>query len=149
VTIGLILVVLGTLLGAYDSAARSEAFVQDRAATLDEMRVTMDRVTRDARQASAVLAGSGPDRLAVETYVLGAPTTVVFAVSGDTLTRQVGNESPSVMQRHLASSAVFSYAPSVDSAQVVTVTLAVRPPARPQNVVTISSEVSFRNEGAA
>lgn len=144
----LLLVVSAVLLGTFGSVQRSEAFVSGRAASLDEMRLTMARVTKDARQASSVTA-SDPTRLEMDTYVLGVATHVVYQATGATLTRQEGAGAASVIQDHLDSTAVFAYQPSVEFPEVVTITLVVRPPDQPDTTVTVSSEVRLRNRGSS
>lgn len=148
VTIALMMTVSGVLLGAFGSVQRSEAFVSGRARSLDELRLSMALITKDARQASSV-EGSTANRLEMETYVLGAETTVVFEASGTTLTRQEGARAPVAIQENLASTALFSFQPSSEYPEVVTITLVVHPPDLPDTDVTISSEVRLRNRGSA
>lgn len=144
----LLLVVTGTILLAYESTQRSEAFVRGRTATLDEMRITMNRMTKDARQASAVDTSSTGSRLEMDTYILGEPATVVYAVAGTALTRQVGNEPATVLQENLASPAIFGYVPSVAATEVVTMTMLVHPPDQPDTTVSLTSEARLRNRRA-
>lgn len=148
VTIALMTIVGGVLLGALGSVQRSEAFVSGRAKSLDELRLTMARITKDARQASSVL-GSTPDRLEMETYVLGVETTVAYQASGTTLTRQEGSGEPVLIQEHLSSNDLFAFQPSAEHPGVVTITLIVHPPDRPDTDVTVRSEVRMRNRGSA
>lgn len=148
VTIALLLVVSGTLLGAWSSMQRSEAFVSGRAATLDEMRITMNGLTKDVRQAYNVTSATA-DRLEIDTYRLGEPVHVVYAASGTSLTRDDDHAGPFEIQPGLSSTTVFEYLPSSASPEVVTITLSVVPPDEPETVVTVTSEVRLRNRGSA
>ena len=54
IAVALIVVVLGTFFDALGSSQRSESFAEDRSQALDALQTTMDRVTKDARQATAI-----------------------------------------------------------------------------------------------
>lgn len=141
-------VVSGTLLSTWNSTQKAEAFVRGRAATLDEMRVAMNGLTKDIRQAYNVTSASA-DRLEIDTYRQGEPVHVVYAVSGTSLTKDDNDAGPVEIQSGLSSSSVFDYLPSSTSPEVVTVTLSVIPPDEPEAIVTVTSEVRLRNRGSA
>jgi hypothetical protein len=141
----MVLIVLTTLLTAFVSVQKSDAYVDGRSKALDDMRFSMARMTRDIRQGVTVEPTSTASRLAVTTYVGGVQQPVVFDASGSALTRQVGSEPAVELQAGLASSDVFQYAPGVAGAEVVTITLSVIPPNAPDTTVTIDSEVRLRN----
>jgi Tfp pilus assembly protein PilW len=145
VTVSLLLVVCVPLFAALTSTQRSEEFVRGRAAALDDLRVTMDRLTRDVRQGSTVVGTPTANLLALNTYVRGVPHVVTYTASGTTLTRAVDGATPVVVERGIASTAVFQYAPDDVSPEVVTITLAVKPANLPDTVVTLDSEVQLRN----
>ena len=141
----LLLVVVGAFLAAFVSVQKSEAYVSGRAEALDDMRLTMARMTRDLRQGTAVASASTPSHLAVTTYVDGTLQQVVYDATGTSLTRQVGSSSAVELQGGLSSTAIFEYAPSAEAAEVITITLTVVPPSAPDTTVTIDSEVRLRN----
>jgi hypothetical protein len=141
----LLLVVVGAFLAAFVSVQKSEVYVSGRSEALDEMRLTMARMTRDLRQGTVVAPTSSASHLAVTTYVNGSQQEVVYDASGSSLTRQVGSAAAAEMQSGIASTDIFSYAPSAEAAEVVTITLTVVPPSAPDTTVTIDSEVRLRN----
>ena len=141
----LLLLVVAAFLGAFHSVEKSEAYVGGRSQSLDDMRVTMARLTRDLRQGSGVVGTPTASHLVLSTYVGGVSKQVTYDATGTTLTRQVAGASAVVLQRGLATTSVFSYSPAADSPQVVTVTLTVVPPSAPDTTVTIDSEVRLRN----
>lgn len=145
----LLLVVVGSLLTVFESVQRTQMFAQERSQTLDDMRLALDRITKETRQASSVAATSTASVLDMQTYVNGTPTHVVYEASGSALTRADAGGSPVPILSNLNSTAVFTYAPAVDGAQVVTITLNVHPARRPDTVVSLTSEVRLRNEGTS
>ena len=145
---GLLLVVVGALLGIFESVQRSAGFVQERAETLDTMRLAVDQMTKEIRQASVVTPDAlDPDSgLEMQTYILGVERTIEYAVDGENLTRTVDGGTAVVVQKNLSSPNLFSYTtdPS-DIVQVVAVNLQVHPIRRPETIVVLNSEVRLRN----
>jgi hypothetical protein len=145
----LLMLVVAAFLGAFHSVEKSEAYVGGRSESLDDMRVTMARMTRDIRQGVGVVGIATTRHLRLSTYVDGAAQEVTYDVTGTTLTRKVGSGNAVVLQNGLGSTSVFQYSPSTTSPQVVTVTLTVVPPGAPDTTVTIDSEVQLRNLGGS
>jgi Tfp pilus assembly protein PilW len=141
----LLLVVVGAFLAAFVSVQKSEAYVSGRSEALDDMRLTMARMTRDLRQGTVIAPTSSASHLEVTTYVRGSEQPVVYDASGTSLTRQVASAAEVELQGGLGSTAIFSYEPSAENAEVVTITLTVVPPSAPDTTVTIDSEVRLRN----
>lgn len=131
-------IVAASISGVFLSLQRSEAFARERTETLDRMRIAMDTMTKEVRQATALSATSDDDRLEMDTYVLGVSKHIVFGVTGDSLTRQVGSNPAVVIQEKLADAdpakPLFAYTfppeGTVEDSQVVTVILRVHPPDR-------------------
>jgi hypothetical protein len=147
-----LLVVLGVIYAALDSALTSEAFSTDRTAALDDMRVTLNQMTRELRQATAVdEPTSTSSRVAFDTYGDGAPRHVVYEVSGTDLTRSVNGGSAVTVLRRLATPQIFTYvsAPPVPGAQWVRINLQVHPRRTPDTVLVLDSEVNLRNRTGA
>jgi type II secretory pathway component PulJ len=143
VTISLLGLVVGTLLASFLSMQKSEAYVSDRTSSLDDMRVTMSRLTRELRQGIAIVGTPTTSDLTIETFIDGEQHQVRYLASGTTLTRSVDGGTAAMMQQHLASTAVFSY--TDDAPDLVTVTLDVVPQQSPDTTVTLESEVRLRN----
>lgn len=147
-TVALLLVVLGGLLTVFESVQRSAAFVQERSETLDEMRIALDQMTKEIRQAEEVKAAtSTASRLEMTTYILGVQKTVVYAVTGQTLTKSVGGSGTAPIQTHVAAPSIFTY--TTDTAgviQLVSLNLQVHPERRPDTTIILTSEARLRNE---
>jgi type II secretory pathway component PulJ len=145
-------VVLGVIYGALDSALTSEAFSTDRTAALDDMRLTLNQMTRELRQATAVdEPASTSSRIEFDTYGGGAPRHVVYQVSGTNLTRTVNSGTAVTVLRRLATPQIFTYvsAPPVPGAQWVRINLQVHPQRTPDTVLVLDSEVNLRNRTGA
>lgn len=145
ITMGILLIVMGALLGVFASAQRTQAFATNRSETLDEMRLAMDQMTKDIRQATAIDASSGASRIEMDTYVLGTTEHVIYEASGTTLTRSIGASTSAPLQTRLTTTAIFIYTPAVTGAQVVTITLRVTPRNAPETVLELVSEIRLRN----
>jgi hypothetical protein len=141
----LLAIVAGTLAAAFVSFQNSEAYTQDRSQTLDEMRFTMNRLTREVRQGQSVVGTPTASVLELQTYVQGQLHTVRYAASGTTLTRQLDGGAAVPIQRRLVSTDLFQYAPTTAAPEVVTLTLRVEPAHAPDTTVTLVSEVRLRN----
>jgi hypothetical protein len=145
---GLLLIVVGALLGIFTSVQRSASFVQERAETLDSMRLAVDQMTKEIRQARSVTpdALDPGGKLQMSTYILGVSRTITYAVSGENLMRSVNGGTAVVVQGNLSSPAPFSYTSDPSGVvQVVAVNLQVHPIRRPNTIVVLSSEVRLRN----
>lgn len=174
VTIGILLIVMGAMLTVFESAQRTQAFAANRSETLDEMRLAMDQMAKDIRQATLIDPSSGPTKIEMDTYVLGVTQHVVYEASGETLTRSVGGAGATPIQRRLVTTSIFSYAPSVDDdgdgaidedrpdgidddadgktdedgttgTQIVSITMQVQPRNAPDTVLELVSEIRLRN----
>jgi prepilin-type N-terminal cleavage/methylation domain-containing protein len=145
ITVALLVLVLLMFFEALGSAQRSQSFAQDRSETLDALQLTMARVTKDARQATSLDPSSSDSVLHVQTYVDGVLATVVYQISGTTLTRSVNGGAGIVLVTNLASPSLFTYEPSASNAQVVTILLQATPKNSPHTTVHLTSEVRLRN----
>jgi hypothetical protein len=145
-------VVLGVIYGALDGVMKSEAYSSDRTNALDDMRLTLNRMTRELRQASAVNESvSTSSRIEFDSYGGGASRHVVYQVSGTNLTRSVNGGAAVTVLRRLVSPSVFVYvnAPPVPGAQWVRINLQVHPRRTPETVLVLDSEVNLRNRTGA
>lgn len=144
---GLLMVVVGSVMGMYQTMQRSSVRQQARSEALDHLRVAMERMTKDIRQAVDIRDASGPSYLEMDTYVNGVEQRVEYdATSGTELVwRTPGTELTLLTQ--LSSSSIFTYAPDVGTATVVTITLGVRPERflGDTDVIDLVSEVQLRN----
>jgi hypothetical protein len=146
------MLVLGVLFTTLDNVVKSQAYTADRTAALGTMRVTLNVMTRELRQASSVNeATSTTSRIEFDTYGAEGPRHVVYDATGTTLTRSVDGGSAVSVLTGLASTNVFSYvtAPPVPGAQWVHINLRVRPSHAPETVLVLDSEVNLRNRTGA
>jgi type II secretory pathway pseudopilin PulG len=147
-TVTLLMFVMGSLLTIFESVQRSAAFTENRSETLDSMRLSLDQMTKEIRQATAVSPNSTSSRLEMDTYILGVTKQVVYEASGTELTRSVNDGTPVVLQDHVTSTDVFTYTDSVFSVQVVGLTLSVHPTLAPDTTLVLTSEASLRNRSS-
>jgi hypothetical protein len=145
----LLSIVLVSLLTIFTSVQRSTAFVQNRSEALDEMRLVIDQMTKEIRQATSVSASSTASMLSMNTYVLGVAKQIVYQASVSGLTRAVNGGTPQVLAKNLASFNVFTYTDSVTTVQLVGMTLQVHPKFRPDTVLVLASEARLRNRPAS
>jgi hypothetical protein len=152
ITCTLLLLVIGVILGALDQVMKTEAYTADRTDSLDAMRVTLNRMTREIRQASNVNeVTSTPSRIEFDTYISGGTRHVTYDATGTDLTRQLGTGTPSKVLGGLESTDLFTYvdAPPVPGAQWVRISLQVRPAHTPDTVLILDSEINLRNRTGA
>ena len=147
ITVTLLLGVLGVTMDALLSITRSEAFQSDRNASLDSMRITLNRLTKELRQATDVSTSSTASYLDFNTYVNGTPTHLTYDASGTTLTRSINSGTATPVQDQLATTDIFSYeeAPPTPGAQWVKIVLQVNPKNTPDTTLVLDSEVNLRN----
>lgn len=143
----LLTIVMVSLVTVFESVQRTQAFTQERSQSLDDMRIAMDRMTKEIRQASSISSGSTESTLSMSTFVNGVSTSVLYRPGGGgTLVRVVGSSQAPILT-NLNSTSIFQYAPDVAGVQVVTITLSVHPARRPATVLQLTSEIRLRNEG--
>jgi len=148
-SVSILLVVLGSILGVFQVVQRQSAFVKDRSETLDTMRIAVDRMTKEIRQARVVEPdGTAPaTRFEMTTFLLGVEADIVYAVVGDTLTRSVNGGTADVLQDDLAVTDMFTYTADTSGVvQVVSFSLQVHPPRSPDTTLVLTSEVRLRNK---
>ena len=152
ITCALLLLVVGVILSSLEEVMKAEAYTADRTSSLDSMRLTLNRMTRELRQASSVNeTTSTPSRIEFDTYGPEGTRHVVYDVSGTALTRSIDSGPAVNVLVGVASSSVFTYvtAPPVPGAQWVRISLAMRPSRTPDTVLILDSEVNLRNRTGA
>lgn len=152
ITSALLILVILTVLGAFDQVSKSQAFQADRTNALDDMRNTINRMTRDLRQATAINdCGSNAASVSFTTYVNGTPTAVSYNVSGTDLQRKQGSGNYFTVLKNVASPQIFTCksATDVTGVQWVDIDLRVTPKKLPTTTLELSSEVNLRNRTAS
>jgi prepilin-type N-terminal cleavage/methylation domain-containing protein len=146
IVMGLLSLVLVATLGTLTSIQRSETYTRGRTAAMDNMRTSLNRISRDLRQATAVNGTPTASRIDVDTYVNGTPRQVVYDVTGGTITREVDGGGPVVMHQELTEDTIFSYTPpDAEQPDTVKIELKVKPSNLPDTTLTLNSEVELRN----
>ena len=141
-------IVIGVIFAMLVNVQKSESFTQRRGDTLDELRVTMDRMTKDLRQATRVVGTPTASHIEFMTYENGTSADVTYNATGTTLTRQVGATTATTMQSDLTTTSIFTYVPSPSTPQVVEIALVVTPSNLPATTVTLDGEIHLRNLGS-
>lgn len=145
VVMAVLTLTIGSLLGVFLSAQRSQAYITDRSEALDELRRTMDVLSKELRQATKVVSTSTTSSISVTTYVVGMETDVQWYVTGATLYRSDPAGTKPILNR-LTSNQIFTYSPSVTQPLVVLVRLRMSPKQSPNTVLELMSEVRLRNQ---
>lgn len=146
----LLMLVLVSMFTVFAGLQRFGARQASRSESTDIVRLAMERITKEVRQAKLIRTTSDADYLDMDTYINGVETRIIYdATSGTELRRTVGGNTLPVVER-LLSTAIFGY--STDPAtgatpSVVTVHLVVRPEkfSNDQAEIAIDSEVQLRN----
>jgi prepilin-type N-terminal cleavage/methylation domain-containing protein len=146
VATALMAIIVAALTTLFTSVQRSTVRQETRGRALDDIRLAMEQVTKDARQAQDVRTGSSASVLDMDTFVNGVATHVVYTASGTTFTRTVGSVTTTLLTK-VASTSVFTYVPSLSSPTLISITLQVRPAQFPYDtsVVSLTSDARLRN----
>ena len=147
VTTALLGIVMASLLSVFTTVQRASLRQSARSEATDLARVAMERMTKEIRQATQILPGSGASILDMQTYVGGVETQVTYDASQDqVLTRTAAGSTLTLLER-LTSTAVFGYAPDSTDPSTITITLSVKPEhfASDPGIVELTSEVQLRN----
>jgi prepilin-type N-terminal cleavage/methylation domain-containing protein len=153
VTMTLLAIVMVILLNSLWSVQKSEAYTRGRTAAIDDMRISLNRISRDLRQATNFTATPTPSHVDFYTYVHGTPARVAYDVSGGVITRQVNGGSKVVMHKELTDNAIFTYCTDTCTgtpldaqlSDTIRIELVVQPSNLPKTHLTLSSEVQLRN----
>lgn len=141
-------IVISVIFAMLLNVQKSESFTQRRGDTLDELRLTMDRMTKDLRQATRVVGTPTASHIEFMTYEDGTSADVTYDATGRTLTRRVGATAATTMQSDLTTTSLFTYVPSASTPQVVEIALVVTPSNLPATTVTLDGEIHLRNLGS-
>jgi prepilin-type N-terminal cleavage/methylation domain-containing protein len=144
IVMALLGVVTAVLFNALWNVQRSETYTRRRTVALNDMRTTMNRLTKDLRQVSDVNGTATGSHLDVDTYVDGVSANVVYDVIGGALTRRLNGGPAKTLQRDITTSTVFTYTPDVEAPDDVTIDLFVRP-ANVSTTLQLHSEIELRN----
>lgn len=148
ITVSLLMVVGVVLIQTLDTFTRSQAYQADRTQSLDSMRLVLNGMTKELRQATAVDdTNSTASHISFTTYIKGITHTVTYDATGTTLQRRLDAGAWIPVQTGLATTSIFTYqsAPPVPGAQWVRIVLQVKPKRDPETTLVLDSEVNLRN----
>jgi type II secretory pathway component PulJ len=148
ITVSLLMVVGVVILQTLDAVTRSQAYQADRTESLDSMRLVLNTMTKELRQATAVDdATSTASHISFTTYIRGVSRQVQYTATSGTLTRRLDGGASITVQTGLATNSLFAYqsAPPVSGAQWVKIVLQVKPRRDPETTLVLDSEVNLRN----
>lgn len=143
-TVAIFTIVLASLLGVFMSVQRSQAYVTDRSESMDALRLAMNRLSKEVRQATAVTTTTATS-FAMRTYIAGSPEDITWSVSGGTLTRSDAWGSSIPVLRNVTNADIFTYTPATGRPIIVKVRLEMRPDQSPDVLLELSSEIRLRN----
>ncbi|MFM7271630.1 MAG: type II secretion system protein J, partial [Actinomycetes bacterium] len=103
ITVSLLMVVGVVILQTLDSVTRSQAYQADRTESLDSMRLVLNTMTKELRQATAVDdATSTASHISFTTYIRGVSRQVQYTATSGTLTRRLDGGAWITVQTGLA-----------------------------------------------
>ena len=79
--IALLSLVMVVMFNSIWSVQRSEAYTRGRVAAIDNMRISLNRITKDLRQATDFNSAPTTSHIDIDTYLDGTPIRVVYDVS--------------------------------------------------------------------
>lgn len=151
ISVALLMLVSAAMLASFATMQRTAARESARSEAADQVRLTMDRISREIRQAVDIYPTSTADYLEMDTYVEGSVQHVIYdARTANLLTRTIDGNTVTMLER-LDVTAVWSYTPDVADPSVISVTLVAKPEKFKQDEATIEleSQVQLRNRTGA
>ncbi len=146
----LLMIVITAILTGFEVVQKASVRESSRSEETDTVRLAMEQMTKEVRQASDVRPGSSASFLDIDTYQNGVAMHVSYTASGTTLTRTANGVTLTLLQR-LTTTSLFSFDPSVTDPSVVTITLQTNPQYfhTDSTVITLTSEIKLRNGGSS
>lgn len=144
----LMLIVITAALNSLETVTDAQAFQVDRSEALASMRIALNRMTKELRQATEVdAASSSPSRIVFTTYVGGVTHAITYDASGTVLTRSIDGGTAVPLQDHLASTQLFTTVAgsTPDDVRWVSIALRVNASKGAGTVLALDSEVNLRN----
>ena len=147
VSVALLMLVTAAMLASFATMQRTAARESSRSEAADQVRLTMERMSKEIRQAVDIYPTSTVDYLEMDTYVEGTVQHVIYDARVDNiLTRTIDGSTITLLER-LDVTAVWTYSPDVTDPSVINVSLIAKPEKFKHDVATIEleSEVQLRN----
>jgi len=143
VTMAVMSIIVGAVIVVWNAAQHGESTTTSRSVDLNNMRLAMQQMTKDIRQASNVHTQTASS-FDADTYIEGAKHRVAYTASGTTLTRKVDGGTAITLLDNLASTDVFTYTTDGNLLLQVTVLLTVDQTSG-EGTLNLQSDVQTRN----
>jgi len=146
----LLMIVMTSILTSFEVVQKASVRESSRSEETDNVRLAMEQITKEVRQATDVRPGSSASFLDVDTYLNGVATHVSYTASGTTLNRTANGVTLPLLAR-LSTTSLFTYDPSVTDPSVITVTIQDSPQyfKTDSTLITLTSEIQLRNGGSS
>ena len=146
----LLMIVMVAILTSFEVVQKASVRESSRSEEVDRVRLAMEQMTKEIRQAADVRAGSSASFLDLDTYLNGSAIHVSYTASGTSLKRTANGVTLTLLDR-LSTTSIFSYDPDVTNPSVVTVTLESSPQyfKADTTLITLTSEIKIRNGGSS
>jgi prepilin-type N-terminal cleavage/methylation domain-containing protein len=145
--IALLSIVIIVITDALVGVQKSESFSRGRSQALDDMRVAVNRMTKGLRQAYAVTPTPTASHIEFDTFRNGNPAHIIYDLTSGTLTQKIGSAPAATLIKGVTSTTLFTYSPTANVPQVVSIAMAVAPPNLPSTTVELDADVRLRNLG--
>jgi type II secretory pathway component PulJ len=146
----LLMIVMTAILTSFEVVQKASVRESSRSEETDKVRLAMEQMTKEIRQATDVRVGSSATFLDVDTYLNGVATHVSYSASGTTLNRTANGVTLPLLDR-LSTTSLFTYDPSVTDPSVITITIQDSPQyfKTDSTLITLTSEIQLRNGGSS
>ena len=143
VTAAVMAVVVASVMGVWLRGQSESQTVYSRRNDLNDMRISMQLMTKDLRQVSAVHTNTA-STLDVDTYINGVKHRIAYTASGTNLNRSVDGATAQRMLSNLADTNVFTYSFVATTLHQVTILLTVNTSSH-EGTLNLQSQVETRN----
>ena len=143
VTAAVMAIVTAAVMSVWIRGQTESDTITSRGNDLNDMRVAMQLMTKDLRQAGAVHTDTA-STVDVDTYVNGVKHRVAYTASGTTLTRSVDGVNAQRLLSTLANTNLFTYTFVGPTLHQITILLTVNTSSR-EGTLNLQSEVETRN----
>ena len=146
VTSSLLMLAVTAMLTLFNGIQQTAARQQSRSETSDQVRLAMERMTKEIRQATNIRAGSTGTSLDMDAYVGGEEKHVTWTLADGELTRTIDGSTITMVER-VQVSGIFTYTPDATDPSVISITLVAKPETFQKDVseITLTSEIKLRN----
>jgi type II secretory pathway component PulJ len=143
VTMAVMSIIVGAVITVWNAAQKGESTATSRSVDLNAMRLSMQQMTKDIRQASRVHTQTASS-FDADTYIEGVKHRVAYTASGTTLTRKVDGGTAVTLLSNLADANVFTYTTDGNLLLQVTVLLTIDQTSG-EGTLNLQSDVQTRN----